>query len=105
GRLLGNPIAVSAAELAHALELSAAEPGLLSSIFFFAFAVMQLPLGIALDRYGPRHCMLAGSAIVLMGCAVFALATSLAGLIAGRILLGIGSSCSLMAPAALCARP
>jgi len=104
GQFLRNSIGVIAPELAHELDLSAAETGLLSSIFFFAFAVMQLPLGIALDRYGPRHCMLAGSAIVLMGCAVFALATSLAGLIAGRILLGIGSSCSLMAPLALYAR-
>jgi MFS family permease len=78
--------------------------GNLASVFFFAFAAMQLRLGVALDRYGPRRCMLAGSGIVLMGCAAFSTAASLSGLIAGRVLLGIGSSCFLMAPLALYAR-
>jgi MFS family permease len=32
---------------------------MLSSVFFFSFAAVQLPLGVAIDRYGPLRCMLA----------------------------------------------
>ena len=59
--------------------LNAAEIGLLSSAFFFAFAAAQIPLGIALDRYGPKRCMLVCAAIALLGTLVFAIATTPAG--------------------------
>ncbi|MDH4326567.1 MAG: MFS transporter, partial [Betaproteobacteria bacterium] len=47
--------AIIGPEIARELGLSAAGLGLLTAIFFFAFAVFQLPLGVLLDRYGPRR--------------------------------------------------
>ena len=57
-QFLRNSIGVIAPDLAAELNLSASEIGLLASLFFFSFAAAQIPLGIALDRYGPRRCML-----------------------------------------------
>ena len=103
-QFLRNSVGVIAPDLAAEIGLSAGEIGLLSSAFFFAFAAAQLPLGIALDRYGPKRCMLVCAAIAVLGTLQFAIATTPAGLIAARVLMGLGSSCYLMAPLALYAR-
>jgi MFS family permease len=103
-QFLRNSAAVIAPNLASEIGLSPLEIGLLSSIYFFCFAATQLPLGIALDRFGPKRCMLVSIALTAVGCVVFALAPSASGLVAGRALLGFGTACFLMAPVALFAR-
>jgi MFS family permease len=101
---LRNSIGVIAPDLAAELALSAAEIGLLSSAFFIAFAAAQVPLGVCLDRFGPKACMLACSVVVVAGALMFAAAATPLGLIAARALMGLGSSCYLMAPLAFYAR-
>ena len=103
-QFLRNSIGVIAPNLASELGMSPAEIGLLSSVFFFAFAAVQIPLGMALDRFGPRLCLLAGAAVTVLGAIVFATAPSPAMLICGRLLLGIGSSSAFMASLAVYAR-
>jgi MFS family permease len=103
-QLLRNCIAVIAPDLARELSISAAELGVLASSYFFAFAAMQLPLGIAIDRWGPKACMIACAGVVVASCLLFAVAPNPAMLIAARILMGVGTSCYLMAPLALYAR-
>ena len=103
-QFLRNSVGVIAPNLAAEVGLSAGEIGLLSSAFFFAFAAAQLPLGIAIDRYGPKRCMLVCAVIAVIGAVAFALATTPAALVAARVLMGLGSSCYLMAPLALYAR-
>jgi MFS family permease len=101
---LRNSIGVIAPNLAAELNLSAAEIGLLSSTFFLAFASAQLPLGVALDRFGPKRTMLVCAGIVIIGVLLFAHATTPAGLIVARAMIGAGSCCYLMAPLAFYAR-
>ncbi|MGE3144064.1 MAG: MFS transporter [Pseudorhodoplanes sp.] len=103
-QFLRNSVGVIAPNLAAELNLTAGEIGLLSSTFFFAFAGAQIPLGMALDRYGPKACMLACAGIAALGALLFAWSTTATGLIASRVLMGIGSCCYLMAPLALYAR-
>ncbi|MBN8510495.1 MAG: MFS transporter, partial [Burkholderiales bacterium] len=84
---------VLAAELAlpdHAL-------GLLTSTYFVAFAAAQIPLGLLLDRYGPRRVEALLLLAAAAGAAVFAQADGLAGLAWGRALIGLGVSACLMA--------
>jgi MFS family permease len=71
--------------------------GLLTSVYFLTFAAAQLPLGVMLDRYGPRRVNAALLSIAAIGAAVFAYASSFTGLLAGRALIGIGVSGALMA--------
>jgi MFS family permease len=103
-QFLRNSVGVIAPNLASELNLSAGEVGLLASLFFFAFAAAQIPLGVALDRYGPRLCMLVCAGIAILGTLMFALAASPFWLIMARVLMGLGSSCYLMAPLALYAK-
>jgi MFS family permease len=95
---------VIAPNLADEIGLSPMQIGTLSSIYFFCFAAMQLPLGVALDRFGPKLCILVSVGFTVLGCAVFALAHSAGQLVAGRALLGFGTASLLMAPVALYAR-
>ncbi len=80
------------------LGLQAADLGLLGGAYFFGFAAMQLPLGRALDSLGPRRVSAGLLTLALLGCAGFALAHSLPGLVAARILIGVGVAACLMAP-------
>ena len=90
--------AVIAPALMADLQLSNADLGLLSSAYFVGFACLQLPLGVWLDKYGPRRTESALLAFAAMGAAIFALSDTLAGLWLGRALIGIGVSACLMAP-------
>lgn len=103
-QFLRGSVAVIAPDLAAEMALSAADLGLLSSVFFLAFAGAQLPLGIALDRFGPKRCMLSGAGVTVAGILIFAFATGAFTLSAGRALMGLGCSVSLMGPLALYAR-
>jgi MFS family permease len=103
-QFLRNSVAVIAPDLARSIDLSASDLGLLSSIYFFSFALAQLPLGIALDRFGPRRVLLVCAAMMILGCLAFAAATSSAGLIGARTLMGLGSSSAFMASLAIFAQ-
>lgn len=89
--------AVIAPALMDEMALSNADMGLLSSAYFVAFGSLQLPLGIWLDKYGPRRTESALLVIAAFGAIVFATSTSLGGLWIGRALIGIGVSACLMA--------
>ena len=83
--------------LAHELGLGDNALGLLTSTYFLAFGAAQLPLGMLLDRFGPRRVEAALLVIAASGAAVFALSDTLGGLALGRALIGLGVSACLMA--------
>ncbi|MGE0023875.1 MAG: MFS transporter [Hyphomicrobium sp.] len=85
-------LAVLAPELATEFALSSADLGNMSSAWFMTFAVMQLPIGLAFDRLGPRRCVSALMLVGALGAAVFASAQSGRDLIAAMALIGIGCS-------------
>ena len=79
-------------------DLMAADLGLLAGGYFLGFASMQIPLGYLLDKLGPKKIVSSFLLIAFIGTVSFALAQSFSGLLASRILIGIGSSACLMAP-------
>jgi MFS family permease len=89
--------AVIAGRLANELSLDAAHLGLLTSVYFLAFAAVQLPVGSALDRYGPARVQSVLLVVAAAGAALFATATSLPALLLGRALVGFGVAGGLMA--------
>lgn len=89
-------IAVITPNLMADLSLNTKGLSLMSAAFFYAFALTQIPLGIYLDRVGPRITMTCLSLIAVLGGLVFAWADSQTVLIIGRILLGVGMACNLM---------
>ncbi len=90
--------AVISPELSRDLALNPSSLGLLTSAYFIGFAAMQIPVGILLDRYGPRRVEPALLAVAAVGAALFALAETLTGLAVARALIGAGVCACLMAP-------
>jgi len=70
---------------------------LLSGIYFFSFALFQLPLGVLLDRYGPRRVNATLLMVAAGGGLWFSLADSIVQLTLARALIGLGVSGCLMA--------
>lgn len=99
--LLRAVTATLAPVFSHELGLGAGDLGLLAGAYFVGFASLQLPLGRALDRFGPRRSLLVLLALAVAGCMAFAMASSLTGLIAARVLIGAGVAACLMAPLTL----
>ncbi|HEY0818977.1 MAG TPA: MFS transporter [Rhizobacter sp.] len=96
--LVRGVVATLAPAFSAELQLSASELGLLAGAYFLGFAAMQLPLGSALDRFGPKRVLLSFLAVAVVGCAAFALAGSFIALTIARALIGVGVSACLMAP-------
>lgn len=96
--LLRAVTATLAPAFSSELGLRAADLGLLAGAYFLGFAAMQLPLGRALDRFGPRRVLVGLLALAVLGCIGFALARGLPALIAARTLIGVGVAACLMAP-------
>jgi len=96
--LLRAVTATLAPEFSAELGLSAGDLGLLAGAYFLGFSLPQLPLGSALDRWGPRRVLTVFLALAVLACAAFALARTFASLLAARALIGVGVSACLMAP-------
>lgn len=88
--------AVLAPDLIQAFNLTAERLGVLSSAFFYTFALFQIPMGVLLDRIGPRKVIALFTLIGAAGAFVFACAGGFYLALAGRALLGIGMAAALM---------
>ena len=89
--------AVVAPDLVRDIGLTASELGVLTAAYLAAFGLFQLPLGLLLDRFGPRRVQTALLLTAALGSLLFSIATSVAGLTAARALIGLGFAGGLMA--------
>jgi predicted MFS family arabinose efflux permease len=83
--------------LASEFGLSAAALGLLTGVYFLSFGLFQIPLGLLLDRFGPRRVNGALLVLAAAGAYAFSRADSYEGLVLARALIGLGVSACLMA--------
>lgn len=88
--------AVVAGDLVRELGLTAAELGMLTGAYLAAFAAFQLPLGVLLDRYGPRRVQAALVAFGALGALLFSIGRDVATLTIARAMIGIAFSGGLM---------
>ena len=89
-------IAVITPNLISDLGLDISGLSLISASFFYAFAIIQIPISMYLDAIGPRIAMTVLSLLGVAGALVFACGNSIGALVAGRLLLGAGMACNLM---------
>lgn len=83
-------------QLMRDLGMSGAALGNLSAFYFYAYAGLQLPVGLLMDRYGPRRLLTLGAAVCAGGTLVFALAEVVAVAYLGRLLVGVGAAFSFV---------
>jgi MFS family permease len=89
--------AVMAVPLTTELGLAAADLGLLTSVYFLTFAAAQIPIGILLDRYGPRRIQSLLLVVAAAGSGLFATSENFWMLLTGRALIGLGVASALTA--------
>ncbi|MFP3602730.1 MFS transporter [Paraburkholderia sp. SIMBA_053] len=81
--------------ITHDLGLSAADLGVLTSLYFLGFAGAQIPAGVLLDHFGARRVTAVTLLFAAAGIWVFGAAHSLGMMMAGRLLIGVGVSVCL----------
>ena len=89
--------ALTAAPLTVEFGLTPSSLGLLTSAYFLTFAAAQLPIGVFLDRYGPRQVQAVLLVIAAGGAALFGASDGFPSLLAGRALIGLGVAAALAA--------
>ncbi|AMA56251.1 MFS transporter [Bradyrhizobium sp. CCGE-LA001] len=89
--------ALIAGHLSLDIGLGTADLGLLTSVYFLVFAAAQIPVGILLDRFGPRRVQSALLLIAAAGAGLFAASTSFLSLLIARAMIGLGVAAALTA--------
>ena len=88
-------------ELMRDFAVGAGVLGHLSAAYFYGYAGMQIPVGLLLDRFGPRRLMTVAAVVCAGGCVLFATGGSLATVTAGRFLIGASAAFSLVGAMAI----
>lgn len=89
--------ALIASHLSSDIGLGTADLGLLTSVYFLVFAAAQIPVGILLDRFGPRRVQSALLLIAAAGAGLFAVSTGFLSLLIARAMIGLGVAAALTA--------
>ncbi|HEY8611777.1 MAG TPA: MFS transporter [Roseomonas sp.] len=102
GHVLSNLVrtlpAIAADVLGHDLGVTAQGLASLTGAYNLSFAFAQIPVGVALDRFGVRHTALGLLAIAGAGAVLAALVGGAAGFLLAQLVLGLGCSGMLMCP-------
>ena len=96
--------ALLAGPLRDELAITPEQLGLISGSFHFAFALMQIPVGVLLDRFGPRLTNGFLTMVTVAGVIIFANAQNVLGLMTGQAVIGLGCSAAFMSALVLAAR-
>lgn len=76
--------------------MSGAVLGNLSALYFYAYASVQLPAGVLVDRFGARRVLTVAAMVCASGSVLFGMADSLSMAFAGRLLIGLGAGFALI---------
>ena len=77
-------------DLMRDFAVSGAILGNLSAIYFYVYAGLQIPVGVALDNWGPRRMLTAAAVVAATGSVLLASADTLSIAYLGRLLVGVG---------------
>ena len=91
-------------ELMRDFAVSAVVLGNLSACYYYVYAMMQLPIGLIIDRIGPRLLLTLCALLCVAGNLIFAFADTVTAAYLGRILVGAGAAASWVGTLALAAR-
>lgn len=83
-------------ELLQVLSIDAGTLGTVIGIYYWAYTLMQIPLGMTMDRFGPRYFLCMAALVCAVSCYIFGNTQNV--YIAGgaRFLMGLGSACGLI---------
>lgn len=79
-------------DLSATFKCSAEQLGSVAAYYYYAYALMQIPVGLLIDRFGPRILLTCAALFCSLGCLVFGNASSIGIAEVGRFIMGIGGS-------------
>lgn len=88
---------VTAGQIAAQFDLTQKQVGEFAAVFHLAFALMQVAVGVSLDRYGARRTLTCFFSLTIVGALIAATATSFSMLMVGQTLIGFGCAPGLLA--------
>lgn len=77
-------------------DIGAGTFGQFSGVYYLGYSIMQLPIGIMLDRFGPRKIMTGCILLTVVGLSPLIYSTHWVYPIIGRLLVGIGSAAAIL---------
>ena len=83
---------VMTTELMEYFHMNAAAFGGVTAFYYYAYVPMQLPVGMLMDRFGPRRLLTFACAMCVLGTYIFVCSKSLVLAALGRFIVGFGSS-------------
>ncbi|MGD9153663.1 MAG: MFS transporter [Gammaproteobacteria bacterium] len=83
-------------QLAHTFSANAFTLGTLSACFYYAYAPMQIPAGLLIDRFGSGKLLAIATFTTAIGCFIFAYTNNIYIADLSRFLLGLGSAFSFV---------
>jgi sugar phosphate permease len=83
-------------DLMKAFAVQGCTLGILTAFYYNAYASLQIPLGMLLDRFGPRRLLTFSCFLCTLGCVLFASSNYLSIASLGRLLMGAGSACAFI---------
>ncbi|MCH5644730.1 MULTISPECIES: nitrate/nitrite transporter [unclassified Gordonia (in: high G+C Gram-positive bacteria)] len=87
-----SSLAVAGLLAAERFDISASQLSTFVVLQLLVYALMQIPVGIMVDRFGPRRVLLTGTAILTVAQLSFAFADSYTGALLSRTFVGIGDA-------------
>ena len=87
-----SSLAVAGLAAAERFDISAAQLATFTMLQLLVYAGMQIPVGLLVDRYGPRSVMLTGAVILTLAQAGFALSEGFATALVARVFVGMGDA-------------
>ncbi|MGG7463487.1 MFS transporter [Plantibacter sp. YIM 135347] len=87
-----STLGVAAVDATARFHIDAAALSTLAVAQLAVYAAMQVPVGVLIDRWGPRRLIIGGLTVVTLGQVALALTHDLGGAIAGRMLVGLGDA-------------
>jgi MFS family permease len=87
-----SSLAVAGLLAAERFDISASQLASFAMLQLFVYAAMQIPVGLLVDRYGPRSVLITGALVLTLAQSGFALAESYPAALAARIFVGVGDA-------------
>ncbi|TNF65694.1 MAG: MFS transporter [Gammaproteobacteria bacterium] len=82
--------------------IDAFDLGVLSASFYYAYILMQLPVGVVTDRFGPRKMLIFNTALCAFSCILFAFADDITTAVIARLLMGFSAAFAFVGTLKLC---
>lgn len=79
-------------DLTHTFKTTAEQLGSLSACYYYAYAAMQIPVGLLMDRFGPRILLTIACGFCALGSLIFGYADTLLIAQIGRFVMGVGGA-------------